>query len=91
MRSATNTATSSTEAVGRAARQPAIQVKLTSSFVMGSMGELIEVTGATSPSLLWPALLGVLGLGFFALLQADAGNNDDDDSSPGGGLMQPVA
>jgi len=55
------------------------------------MGELIEVTGATSPSLLWPALLGVLGLGFFALLQADAGNNDDDDSSPGGGLMQPVA
>ncbi len=55
------------------------------------MGELIEVAGATQNSLLLPAFLGVLGLGFFALFQSDAGNNDDDDSSPGGGLMQPVA
>jgi hypothetical protein len=54
------------------------------------MGELIEVAGATQNSLLLPAFLGVLGLGFFALVQSDAGN-DDDDSSPGGGLMQPVA
>ena len=55
------------------------------------MGELIEVAGATQTPLLLPAFLGVLGLGFFALFQSDAGNNDDDDSSPGGGLMQPVA
>ncbi|MEA5416958.1 hypothetical protein [Synechococcus sp. BA-132 BA5] len=55
------------------------------------MGELIEVAGATQNPLLLPAFLGVLGVGFFALLQSDAGNNDDDDSSPGGGLMQPVA
>jgi len=55
------------------------------------MGELIEAAGATQNPLLLPAFLGVLGVGFFALFQADAGNNDDDDSSPGGGLMQPVA
>ena len=55
------------------------------------MGELIEVAGATQNPLLLPAFLGVLGVGFFALLKFDAGNNDDDDSSPGGGLMQPVA
>ena len=54
------------------------------------MGELIEVAGATQNPLLLPAFLGVLCVGFFALLQSDAGNNDDD-SSPGGGLMQPVA
>jgi hypothetical protein len=54
------------------------------------MGELIEVTGAVQNPLLLPALLSVLGVGFLALLQADAGN-DDDDSTPGGGLMQPVA
>jgi uncharacterized membrane protein len=55
------------------------------------MGELIEVAGATQNPLLLPVFLVVLGLGFFALFQSDAGNNDDDDSSPGGGLMQPVA
>jgi hypothetical protein len=55
------------------------------------MGELIDVAGATQNPLLLPAFLGVLGVGFFALFQSDAGNNDDDDSSPGGGLMQPVA
>ena len=55
------------------------------------MGELIEVAGATQNPLLLPTFLGVLGVGFFALFQSDAGNNDDDDSSPGGGLMQPVA
>ncbi|MCP9929277.1 hypothetical protein KBY82_00600 [Cyanobium sp. AMD-g] len=55
------------------------------------MGELIEVVGPTQNSLLLPAFLGVLGVGFFALFQSDTGNNDDDDSSPGGGLMQPVA
>jgi len=55
------------------------------------MGELIEVAGAPQPPLLLPAILGMLGVGFFVLLQSDAGNNDDDDSSPGGGLMQPVA
>ncbi|WP_216903450.1 hypothetical protein [Synechococcus sp. CCY 9618] len=55
------------------------------------MGELIEVSGAVQNPMLLPALLSVLGIGCFALLQGDAGNNDDDDSSPGGGLMQPVA
>ncbi|MEA5441628.1 hypothetical protein [Cyanobium gracile] len=55
------------------------------------MGELIEVAGAAQNPLLLPAFLGVLGVGFFALFQSDAGNNDDDDSSPGGGLMQPVS
>lgn len=56
------------------------------------MGDLIEVAGATQNPLMLPAFLGVLGLGFVALLQSSAGNNnDDDDSSPGGGLMQPVA
>lgn len=54
------------------------------------MGELIEVAGVSQNPLLLPAFLGVLGFGFFALFQSDAGNNDDDDSSPGGGLMQPV-
>ncbi len=55
------------------------------------MGELIEVAGVAQNPLVLPALLGALGVGFFALFQADPGNNDDDDSSPGGGLMQPVA
>lgn len=55
------------------------------------MGELIEVAGATQNALLFPSLLGLVGVGFLALLQSGTGNNDDDDSTPGGGLMQPVA
>ncbi len=55
------------------------------------MGELIAVSGGAQNLLLFPALVSVLGVAFFALLQGDAGNNDDDDSFPGGGLMQPVS
>ncbi|MFO7629662.1 MAG: hypothetical protein R6W06_09155 [Prochlorococcaceae cyanobacterium] len=55
------------------------------------MGELIEVGGDLQGAYgLISALVSVLALGMFALLQGEE-QNDDDDSNPGGGLMQPVA
>jgi hypothetical protein len=55
------------------------------------MGEVIDLgTGLADGGLsLISALVSVVALGVYALLQGDTGN-DDDDSSPGGGLMQPV-
>ena len=55
------------------------------------LGEVIDLGssfGSGGLSLI-SSLVGLIGLGIFALLQNDTGN-DDDDSTPGGGLMQPV-
>ena len=55
------------------------------------LGEVIDLGssfGSGGLSLI-SSLVGLIALGFYALLQGDTGN-DDDDSTPGGGLMQPV-
>lgn len=55
------------------------------------MGELIEVgsdLGGGFSTI--TAVVSLLALALYALLQGRP-ENDDDDSSPGGGLMQPVA
>lgn len=56
------------------------------------MGEVMELGGGLDGSYsLISAVVSLIGLGVFAVLQDRAGNNnDDDDSTPGGGLMQPV-
>lgn len=56
------------------------------------MGEVMELGGGLEGSYgLISALVSLIALGLFAVLQDGPGNNnDDDDSSPGGGLMQPV-
>ena len=55
------------------------------------LGEVIDLGGSMADGglSLISCLVGLVGLGVFALLQGDTGN-DDDDSTPGGGLMQPV-
>ena len=58
------------------------------------LGEVIDLGGSMADGGLsliscLVGLVGLVGLGVFALLQGDTGN-DDDDSTPGGGLMQPV-
>lgn len=56
------------------------------------MGELVDLGTATSGGIgALSALLSLVAVGIYALLQDRTENNDDDDSSPGGGLMQPVA
>lgn len=55
---------------------------------LGEVMDLGNSLGSGGLSLI-SSLVGLIGLGIFALLQNDTGN-DDDDSTPGGGLMQPV-
>ena len=54
------------------------------------LGDVIDLgSGFFGGGSLISALVSLVALGIFALLQTDTGN-DDDDSTPGGGLMQPV-
>lgn len=56
------------------------------------MGELVDLGGAVDSGMgAVSAVISLIAVGIYALLQGRTENNDDDDSTPGGGLMQPVA
>ena len=58
--------------------------------MVGSLGEVIEVSSGLDLSSLLSGLVCLGAIGVYALFR-DNPSNDDDDSSPGGGIMQPVA